>query len=261
MTNNQIDLYGGDPVASNYPTAFGGSKGLGFAWTGPNGFTSNVQNPVTDTTWGTYNLTVTEKRNGCTATASTNVQSSMFTVLLSHSIRLEGVARGTSIALSWQDADQGLDASYIVERSDGGHDFAAIGTVFPSGASGSFGFTDVQPFAGSNLYRIKAISVSGEAYYSPVITVGLGSAASIYLATAGAAGPTLYITTQQAGNGVLVEYDLSGRALEKRMLSFGQGVNSIPVSPAGGASAGQPRVSVFALFMDGRMAWCQKVVF
>ncbi len=43
-----------------------------FAWTGPGGYTSNVQNPVDATAAGTYNLTVTS--NGCpSAVASTSV--------------------------------------------------------------------------------------------------------------------------------------------------------------------------------------------
>ena len=33
------------------------------------GFTSTIQNPTNDTAWGTYQLIVTEKRNGCKDTA------------------------------------------------------------------------------------------------------------------------------------------------------------------------------------------------
>lgn len=54
---NEVALSGGSP-ASN-PS---------FAWAGPNGFTSNQQNP-TVTTPGTYTLTVTGP-NGCTSTAT-----------------------------------------------------------------------------------------------------------------------------------------------------------------------------------------------
>lgn len=67
-----LQFWGGDAVASNYPTPFGGSQGLTWNWSGPNAFTSTIQNPRTaDTTnaWGTYQLIVTEKRNGCKDTA------------------------------------------------------------------------------------------------------------------------------------------------------------------------------------------------
>jgi len=79
--NNTLYLYGGNVAASNYPTAFGGSQGLTWNWTGPGGFASGVQNPINDTVWGTYNLLVTEKRNGCTDTASTTLSAALFTVL------------------------------------------------------------------------------------------------------------------------------------------------------------------------------------
>ena len=79
--SNTLYLYGGNVAASNYPTAFGGSQGLTWNWTGPGSFASGVQNPITDTVWGTYALTVTEKRNGCTDTASTTVSAALFTIL------------------------------------------------------------------------------------------------------------------------------------------------------------------------------------
>jgi hypothetical protein len=71
-------LHGGNTSASNYNTPFGGSQGLLWNWSGPKGFTSNIQVPVTDTANGLFQLVVTEIRNGCTATASNYVD---FTVL------------------------------------------------------------------------------------------------------------------------------------------------------------------------------------
>jgi hypothetical protein len=83
--NSYLQLYGGNPTASNYSTPFGGSQGLLYDWSGPAAFTSTIQNPRTaDTTWGTYQLTVTEKRNGCTRTASQSVSRYNFIVLLAN---------------------------------------------------------------------------------------------------------------------------------------------------------------------------------
>jgi len=62
-------LHGGSLSASNYSTPFGGSQGLLWNWSGPGGFSSTIQNPQADTVKGTYQLIVTEKRNGCTDTA------------------------------------------------------------------------------------------------------------------------------------------------------------------------------------------------
>jgi hypothetical protein len=49
---------------------------------------------------------------------------------------------------------------------------------------GSFSFTDANPEKGNNLYRIKAVTVRGDIYYSAVIAIGVGSSqlGTIYLA-------------------------------------------------------------------------------
>jgi hypothetical protein len=67
---NQFILHGGDTAASNYSTPFGNSQGLLWNWSGPGGFSSTVQNPQTTYITGTYQLIVTEKRNGCTDTVT-----------------------------------------------------------------------------------------------------------------------------------------------------------------------------------------------
>lgn len=46
--------------------------GVTYSWTGPNGFTSNLQNP-TATAAGTYTVAVTNNSNGCSATATATV--------------------------------------------------------------------------------------------------------------------------------------------------------------------------------------------
>jgi PKD repeat protein len=71
----------GFTASSNSPVCQGGTLNLSattvagatYSWTGPNGFTSNVQNPVinnaSQAAAGTYSMTAT--LNGCTSTAST----------------------------------------------------------------------------------------------------------------------------------------------------------------------------------------------
>ncbi len=49
------------------------TPGVSWLWSGPGGFTSNLQNP-TASAGGTYLLTVTNPQNGCTATATTVIQ-------------------------------------------------------------------------------------------------------------------------------------------------------------------------------------------
>jgi hypothetical protein len=70
--SGDVQLLGGDPVASNFLTPFGKSKGLQWEWKGPNGFSSGEQNPLItmDWAWGAYYLTLKELRNGCTSGAT-----------------------------------------------------------------------------------------------------------------------------------------------------------------------------------------------
>jgi hypothetical protein len=57
-------------------TPSGGTPAFTYSWTGPNGYTANIQNPVRTnvnvTMAGTYNVTVTDSK-GCTVTGNTNV--------------------------------------------------------------------------------------------------------------------------------------------------------------------------------------------
>ncbi|HEX2617893.1 MAG TPA: SBBP repeat-containing protein, partial [Flavobacteriales bacterium] len=62
---------GGVLNCTNTTVMLTGSGNGTYAWTGPNGFTSNQQNPVVNAA-GTYNLVVTGA-NGCTSQASTEV--------------------------------------------------------------------------------------------------------------------------------------------------------------------------------------------
>ena len=262
MFNNQIYLYGGNVAASNYSTPFGGSKGLNWNWTGPQGFTSTVQNPVNDTAWGTYYLTVTEKRNGCIDTVSTPVLRNMFVILLADSLQLEGSPRGQVIDLRWKDANESFDRSFTVERSDGINNFQAIGTIdnpyAGSGATGDwFTYTDAHPQPVSNLYRIKATTLDGRTYYSRILSFdGAGSPLlAVSLVAIQPSGAVLSVRTEVPHNAVIAEYNTAGQLLSKKNISLTQGVTTVDV-PA----VVRHSVNVIALFVDGRLTWCQKVI-
>jgi hypothetical protein len=262
LSGGSLDLYGGDTAASNYSTPFGGSQGLFFTWAGPGGFSSTAQDPVTDTVWGVYTNTVTEKRNGCKATASTNVVAALFTALLDHSLVLEGAAHAQQIDLAWQDLDRRLDLSFVVQRGDGVLAFEDITTVlnpYVGGGDepGRFAYTDAHPREGNNFYRVKALTADGLTYYSPTITVyDDGISPAIFLGTAGLDRYVLFVKTQHSGKGVIMEYNVNGQVLTKEEVALEQGMNTLAI-PA----ADQHSVNVVALFMDGRIVWCQKVVF
>ena len=240
-----------------------GSQPLSWNWTGPNGFTGGTQNPSVDTAnaWGTYTATVTGSRNGCTTTTTTDVISSMYITLLSNGLQLRGNYAGQAINLGWQDLDRASDLSFEVERSDGAGNFQPIGVVrngsIVGNGPGSFNFRDEHPYAGVNLYRVKATTVNGNVYYSPNVSIsaGLPGVQSAYLAMSGTSEPALMVRTGTGSKAEMVEYLITGQIVARKAVTLVQGDNqlSLPAVPARGMYA-------IALYVDGQVAWAQQVV-
>ncbi|HEV2353722.1 MAG TPA: hypothetical protein VGR89_05735 [Puia sp.] len=248
LVGNMLALYGGNPVASNYPTPFGGSHGLSYDWSGPSGFHSTVQNPLTDTVWGTYLLTVTEKRNGCTDTASTFVSEAMFIALLSNQIEVTGSYGGGTVMLQWHDPNAAAVSEYVVEKQLNG-EFVSVGSVM---AGGALRFSDGQPATGQNFYRIKAVTYSGGEYYSTVIGISVNGSEGFYLA-----GTNLVAKITAGSAGALVVYDLLGQVLSRRDLTLQAGTNEIAIP---GTGSGEPAVRIITLFVGGRMTFTQEAL-
>jgi hypothetical protein len=254
LSGNQLALYGGNVAASNYPTPFGGSQGLTFAWSGPARFTSTLQDPLTDTVWGTYHLTVTEKRNGCTDTASTTVVAGMFIPLLANDLMVTGIYQDGGVSLHWEDPNAPTVASYVIERMDASSVFQPIGTVAGDGCRC---FVDAHPLPGQDEYRVKAVTISGAGYYSAVVDVrAAGSGDGFYLA-GGPTGMNLVAEVTRDGQGILVMYDATGQTLLKRNVWLGTGSNTFALPAMGN---GVPAVRVVGLFIDGKPMFAGKAL-
>lgn len=76
----------------------------------------------------------------------------------------------SKVRLEWNILTEINIASYVIERSANGNDFSAIGNVKAANKK-TYQFTDAQPNAGINYYRIKAIATDGEVTYSSVIVI------------------------------------------------------------------------------------------
>lgn len=157
----KIDLFGGSTAASNYLTAFGGSKGLLWDWSGPAGFTSSIQNPVNDTAWGTYTLIITEKRNGCKDTASVFIDAK---ILSTEEVVLTAKINDNKTTLEWTKVT-GTDL-YTIEKSNDGNIFHNIGTLTNAG-NGQARFVDVNPDT-RNFYRISYIMAGNRKFSNTV---------------------------------------------------------------------------------------------
>ncbi|HEV3249441.1 MAG TPA: hypothetical protein VGZ71_00710, partial [Puia sp.] len=230
-----LQFYGGDTIASNRPTVFGGSKGLLWNWSGPAAFSSTIQNPVTDTVWGTYRLIVTEKRNGCKDTAVKTLSYYDFAVLAGRYLRLSGTLANNSIFLKWQDLDQSNTNFYIIEKSLDGIEFNKIGIVYNSdnpgpGASKFFSFTDYHPNYGDNFYRIQSIAKDGQASYSNIfkLTADLTNQEKFYLIRSYTGnGVALVANTDKEYRGTLLLYNIAGQLLQTKNIQLSKGLNKV----------------------------------
>jgi len=261
-----LQLYGGDPVASNYSTPFGGSQGLLWNWTGPHSFSSTLQNPATpDTAWGMYQLIVTEQRNGCKDTAIRTVSEYEFILLSANGLQLRGKYANNSMILNWNDLNQNLVESYDIEKLAGNNEFITIGTLSTTnnndlGNRTPLLFTDYHPHEGGNIYRIKAIARGGQIFYSGTVTIFANANAlqSIYLAMNDPrSGMTLVANSSMEAQGIIVLYSLSGQILQKRNVQLLKGLNSIDL-PA--AKAQQKSLKIVSLFINGRVAYTGKIM-
>ena len=122
------------------------SPGASYSWTGPNGFTSNLQNPIipngTMANAGTYTVTVTNA-NGCSASASTTVAVRALPVITASS---NGpVCEGATLTLN---ANGGVDYFWT-----GPNGFVANNTQNPSIANVTL--------AAAGTYTVKGAGANG----------------------------------------------------------------------------------------------------
>lgn len=91
-----------------------------FAWTGPNGFQSNVQNPTVGEA-GAYNLIVTDTLNGCTSSAVANVALNNTPPVASAVSPGNLNCNTAQIQLNGTGSSQGANISYLWTATNGGN--------------------------------------------------------------------------------------------------------------------------------------------
>jgi hypothetical protein len=261
-----LQFYGGNTSASNYPTPFGGSQGLLWNWSGPGGFSSAIQNPITDTAWGTYQLIVTEKRNGCTDTAVKALSYAVFAILSESYLKLSGIYGNRSILLKWQDWGQTNTGYYVIEKSLNGIDFNKIGTVHNSYNTdpvmlNSFSFTDPRPNYGENFYRIGSIAKNGQPSYSNIIKVNadLANQEKFYLIRSYSGnGASLICNMDENYNGTLVMYNIAGQLLQAKNIQLNKGSNVVELPVNDNL---RNAVIVVCLLINNQLSFTQKTIF
>lgn len=88
-------------------------------------------------------------------------------------LRLSATPKNNSVVLDWKTYSENNVKSFEVQKSLNGTSFNSVATVSATNNSNGaqYSFTDPQPVAGENYYRIKSVDVNGNATYSNIVSV------------------------------------------------------------------------------------------
>ncbi len=135
-------------------------------------------------------------------------------------------ARAKDVKLSWTTASEKNNDYVLVESSQNGIDFRAIGKVQGAGTSTiaqHYSLLDPTPFVGINYYRLKQFDLDGKSTYSNIISAQFGTTenqlSEIYPnpSRSGLVKLDYFSTTQET---ILIRvYDLTGRVVLQRTSS------------------------------------------
>ncbi|HUS00516.1 MAG TPA: hypothetical protein VMY77_02245 [Chitinophagaceae bacterium] len=240
VLNPIAQLQGGDAAASNYSTPYGNSQGLLWKWTGPLSFLKNTQVSDADVV-GTYTLTLTELRNGCTETANANVIFLSTLPIKLNTFDAASVNKNT-VDVKWTATSEDGNEKYILERSVNGITFSPVYNIAAAKASSlsNYGYRDdVTGLTTTNFiyYRVKIYSHG--ALYSISNVVKINSKPDQvhnYISSVTQSGPktnpvvNFYSTI--AAPVLLKVVDVDGKVLIKTYVQTNAGLNSVAL-PAG----------------------------
>ncbi|MCJ8163859.1 T9SS type A sorting domain-containing protein [Pontibacter sp. E15-1] len=131
---------------------------------------------ITDLSWGSYDAAI----------STLPVELAFF----------KAYAQNGNAKLGWSTASEENNEKFVVERSQDGKAFRQIGQVKGNGTSSSqinYSFTDTNPAAGVNYYRLQQVDFDGTATFSNVVAVEFGKRNDVAVALA-----TVYPTVASA---------------------------------------------------------------
>jgi len=256
-----LQLFGGDVAASSYLTPFGGSQGLLWDWSGPVAFTSTIQNPVKDTAWGTYQLIVTEKRNGCKDTAYRTLNYFDFAVLASYYFQLSASYNNSIVKLQWLQRDPG-NINYVeVQKSIDGSTFVSIGNPDVSKINNTTSvFNDDNPNQGNNYYRIKFVTKTGQTYFSNIALINILQTNQKYRFVPSLSGDQVSLIANADNNykATVVVYNVVGAILKIQNINMYNGENRFTIYTN---KENKSAVKICSLFINGKVVYSQKFLF
>jgi hypothetical protein len=142
---------------------------------------------------------------------------------------------GTAVQLKWTTASEQNNFHFDIERSTDGKVFSNIGRRSGAGNSNvaiDYSFSDYNPAAGINYYRLNQVDLDGKATLSNPIAVNMGfeGLAMQVFYSANAADLKINITSDQDSKGQFIVYSVSGQKIVEQSLTLTKGNNDFSIS-------------------------------
>ncbi len=155
-------------------------------------------------------------------------------------VKFEVQRNGRINQATWSTSQEVNTSHFVVERSNDGRNFTAIGQVTANGNSNAlltYSFTDNSPARGINYYRLRVVDTDNTGKYSQVRSVRNEGLADVAIFP----NPvndvmTVSITADKAERGEMTIADISGKIIYTRTLNVAQGDNKLPVNVSNMAS-------------------------
>ena len=139
-------------------------------------------------------------------------------------------AQDRAVRLDWVTSLE-IDAAYFaVERRTTTEDWRALGTMAARNRASAYTWTDEQPAAGINYYRLRTVDFDGSTAVSPVVTAEVTAAIRVY---PNPADGTLYVAQESTHSTQYRLYDARGRVVRRGSLQAGRSAIAVADLPAG----------------------------
>ncbi|KAI9437848.1 hypothetical protein F5148DRAFT_1294105 [Russula earlei] len=139
-----------------------------------------------------------------------------------------GKQAGKAIELDWTTANEINVSGFDIERSADGSSFQKIGNTAATG-NGGYAFTDEQPLAGTNYYRLKMIDKDGTYTYSNVVAISIRSVAAFNLYPNPANDQVTITHDKITSEAIITIYSMDGKKILAEQLATGNTVDKINV--------------------------------
>jgi hypothetical protein len=151
---------------------------------------------------------------------------------------------GSEVQVNWKVASENNIAQYNVERSTDGLTFSEAATITPKSNNGqavSYNWIDANPVAGTDYYRVKSVTKSGDVAYTGIVkeTVGnLVPAISVYPNPVVGGHINLSLINAPAGKYTITLLNVSGQLVYAISIGHTTGNSVEPLQLPGGLPAG-----------------------